>query len=437
MPRFSELQGEMNSRFSGHGNPDRRFAALDHPLRHRHVHGSRRALREPARADLHPALGLERARPPAPAPRRETCRRARTRHPRDAARSAPPSPPPRAPRSRWSSPGRCGARRARTGAQAPTGRPPTAPWRASRPRTARRGFCARLSPPGRLSRKRTAITARPKTAAIAEWRWTTHSRVPAPSKSKRCDELALVGPRVGAGAGRDRPGEDRQLPERDQRPDRPDAEPVAGGAPLARLVARAPGEGEGGVEEQHREDEMAHHQARGEVVLDDQGAEDRLAQHPERQQRPEDRQVPAEGPAEEGQARGGDHGEADEAGQQPVAVLDHRVGVERRHVAAVALGPVRAAEAGAGEPHAGAGQHDQRQRREGDHRHLRVELGRDAEPQSLADRHDRMMPTAAAGRGGRISLWISSRRPCRPAARRLCRRSTRPGTGPGRRVLRG
>ena len=55
-------------------------------------------------------------------------------------------------------------------------------------------------------------------------------------------------------------------------------------APLAGLVARAPGEREGGVEQQHREDEVAHHQARGEVVLDDQGAEDRLADHAERQQ---------------------------------------------------------------------------------------------------------------------------------------------------------
>ena len=85
------------------------------------------------------------------------------------------------------------------------------------------------------------------------------------------------------------------------------------------------------------------------------------------------------GTAEPGERAGGDHGEADEAGQDPVAELDHGVGFERRCRAAVALGPVRAAEAGAGQAHAGAGQHDQRQRPEGDQRDGGVELWRDAE----------------------------------------------------------
>ena len=182
------------------------------------------------------------------------------------------------------------------------------------------------------------------------------------------DELAGVGAGVRARGGGDRAGEDRQLAERDQRPHRPDAEPVARAPPLPGLIARAPGQREGRVEQHHREDEVEHHQPRGEVVLDDQGAEDRLADHPQRQQRAEQRQVPAVGPAEEGEDAGGDHGDADEPGQQPVAVLDHRVGVERRHGLAVALGPVRAAEAGAGEPHAGAGEDDQRQRAERDQR---------------------------------------------------------------------
>ena len=194
------------------------------------------------------------------------------------------------------------------------------------------------------------------------------------------DELALVGAGVGPGAGRDRPGEDRQLAERDQRPHRPDAEPVAGGAPLARLVARAPGEGEGGVEQQHREDEVAHHQPRCEVVLDDQRAEDRLAEHAQRQQRPEER------PGARGRACGRRPRPAAAITARPTKPVSSRLpysitawvssGGTR---AAVALGPVRAAEARAGEPHAGAGEDDQRQRREGDQRHLRVELGRDAE----------------------------------------------------------
>ena len=37
------------------------------------------------------------------------------------------------------------------------------------------------------------------------------------------------------------------------------------------------------------------------VVLDHQGAEDRLADHPQRQQRAEQGEVPAEGAAEEGE----------------------------------------------------------------------------------------------------------------------------------------
>ena len=119
---------------------------------------------------------------------------------------------------------------------------------------------------------------------------------------------------------------------------------------------------------------MAHHQAGGEVVLDDERAEDRLADHPERQQRAEQGEVPAEGPAEPSERAGGDHGEADEAGQQPVAVLDHRMGVERRHGLAVAFGPVGAAETRAREAYRGPGQHDQRERCEGDQRHLGVAL---------------------------------------------------------------
>ncbi len=75
---------------------------------------------------------------------------------------------------------------------------------------------------------------------------------------------------------------------------------------------------------------MEHHQPRGEVVLDDLGTEDRLGDHPQRQQRPEQRQVPAVGATEEGQHAGGDHRDAHEPGQDPVGVLDHRVGFERR-----------------------------------------------------------------------------------------------------------
>ena len=189
----------------------------------------------------------------------------------------------------------------------------------------------------------------PKRAAIAEWRWTTHSSVPVPSKSKRWTSSPSWSPAWGPEPVDDRPGDDRQLAERDQGPHRPDAEAVGGAPPLSGLVARAPGKGEGGVEQDHREDEVAHHELGSEVVLDHQRAEHRLADHAERQQDAEEGQVPAVGPAEEGERAGRDDREPDEAGDDPVSVLDHRVELDRRHRAAVALGPVRAAETGAGE----------------------------------------------------------------------------------------
>ena len=224
-----------------------------------------------------------------------------------------------------------------------------------------------------------AIVARPKTVAMTAWRCDDPFERPGALEIEAADELAGVGPGVRPGGGGDGAGGDRQLAERDQGADGPDAESVAGAPSLPGFVASAPGEREGGVEQQHREDEVAHHQAGGEVVPDDLAAEDRLADHAEWQQCTEQRQVPAEGPAKPGEDAGGDHDEADEAGQDPVAELDHGVGVERRHGLAVALGPVRAAEAGAGQAHAGAGQHDQRERPERDQGDGGVELRRDAE----------------------------------------------------------
>ena len=87
----------------------------------------------------------------------------------------------------------------------------------------------------------------------------------------------------------------------------------------------------------------------------------------ERQQHAEPREVAAERPPAPRQRARGDRGEADEARDHAVAVLDPGVRLQRRRDAAVALGPVRAAEARAGEAHRGAREDDQRQRSE---RHL-------------------------------------------------------------------
>ena len=72
------------------------------------------------------------------------------------------------------------------------------------------------SPPSRASRNQTATAEMPKIAAITECRSTTHRSVSAPLKSKRLTMLALVVAGVRARGGADRPGEDRQLAERDQ-----------------------------------------------------------------------------------------------------------------------------------------------------------------------------------------------------------------------------
>ena len=111
------------------------------------------------------------------------------------------------------------------------------------------------------------------------------------------------------------------------------------------------------------------------VVLDDERAEDRLADDAERQQRPEQRQVPAERAAEEGEDAAAITAMPTKPVKQPVAVLDHRVDVERRHRPAVALGPVRAAEArsrSAAPPAPVRTISDSAA--EGDQRHLGVEL---------------------------------------------------------------
>ena len=83
--------------------------------------------------------------------------------------------------------------------------------------------------------------------------------------------------------------------------------------PLARLVARAPGQRRGRDEDQHREREVAHHEAGREVVADREAAEHRLADDAERQQHAERGEVAPERPPPPRERAGGDRGEPDEA----------------------------------------------------------------------------------------------------------------------------
>ena len=59
------------------------------------------------------------------------------------------------------------------------------------------GRIARRSPPRRRSSSQTAIAPMPNRAAIAAWRWTTHSSVPVPSKSKRLTSWLPLAPAWG------------------------------------------------------------------------------------------------------------------------------------------------------------------------------------------------------------------------------------------------
>ena len=105
---------------------------------------------------------------------------------------------------------------------------------------------------------------------------------------------------------------------------------------------------------------MAHDPAGRQAVEHGHPAEDRLRGHAERHQRGEDGQVAAERAAQKRGQEGEHRAERDHAGQQPIAVLDGAVGVELGlDDRAVALGPRRAAQPRAGQPHAGAGEDDQ------------------------------------------------------------------------------
>ena len=133
------------------------------------------------------------------------------------------------------------------------------------------------------------------------------------------------GVRSRGGGGRAR--EDRDRAEREQCTRRPDSDAIGAARPLARLVPRAPGERDGGDQDQHREPEVGHHEAGSEVVAHGEAAEHGLGDDADREQHAEQRQVAPVGTPPEGQRAGGHGDQADDAGQQAVAVLDDRVGV--------------------------------------------------------------------------------------------------------------
>ena len=179
------------------------------------------------------------------------------------------------------------------------------------------------------------------------------------------DHLTGEAAGVGPGGGGRRAGEDRQRPERRQRSDRPHADPVVGRA--AAIPART---------------WLRHASATAAIRITIDSAKCAItkpgarcsrtvkppstawASDAERQQQRQDRQVPPERAPRERQHRRHHRDHPDHARDRPVAELDQRVRAERRQRRAPALRPVLAAEPRVGQPHGGAGQHDQGQRRQ-------------------------------------------------------------------------
>ena len=139
----------------------------------------------------------------------------------------------------------------------------------------------------------------------------------------------------------------------------------------------APGEQGGGRDDQHRQREVAHHPAVVEIAAHGEAPEDRLADHAEWQQPAEPDEIAPVGSPAQRQKPGGAGGDRDRHGQQSVGELDQGMRIQRRIDVAVALRPGRAAETGPGQPHGGAGEHDQGERDERRVRDIRVLTGRD------------------------------------------------------------
>ncbi len=150
---------------------------------------------------------------------------------------------------------------------------------------------------------------------------------------------------------------------------------------------RAPVEHDAGDEDQHREHEVAHDETGLEVVEHGEAAEQDLRDDAERQQHREPHQVAAVGPPAIGAQQRRERREADEAGQQPVAELDHAVRVElavERRLGA--LRPCRAAEPRPGDADRDPRHHDQRERNERHAGDQRIAGGGDDELQHSAQK---------------------------------------------------
>ena len=224
---------------------------------------------------------------------------------------------------------------------------PTAPWAASSTAvsaTGRRTSAAGVATAQQQHRRRRPLR-RAASRFCACW-WIAQSSVAPPFHSSRSIVSPVPAPPAcGPAAVAAVPRKIDECAERQRGPHGPHRVAVELARALSGLIARAPRERRGGDEDQHREREMAHHEAGREVVADGEAAEHGLADDAERQQHAERGEVAAERPPPPGECARRDRGKPDEARDQAVAVLDPSVRLKRRRDAAVALGPVRTARA--------------------------------------------------------------------------------------------
>ena len=203
----------------------------------------------------------------------------------------------------------------------------------------------------------------------------TQSSVPVPLKVRRPTRSPVpAAPAWGPAAVAAVPAK-IAMAQGQERARQPGDEAAVAGRGLVALAAGAPGQGEGGHKHEHAQAEVGHDVARGELVGDGDAAEHGLGDDAQRQQGAQPDQIAAARLAQERPREGGHGDEADDAADEAVAVLDHRVGLQRRHDGAEALGPVRAAQATAGQTHARAREHDDAERDQGDRREAGVGAG--------------------------------------------------------------
>ena len=272
-------------------------------------------------------------------------------------------------------------RRSRPTAASPARRAPTPSRRAPRAGTARSR--ARPAPPSAGTRGRAGARARRRrrggarttrrrrertraARASAPWRLTSHATVSAPLKSSRSTMSPVPEPPAcGPAAVATVPAAIVTKPSANSAhtaratPSRRRARPASHAGRARQNSTHA------GHDHHHREDQVGHHPAGREAVEHGQPAHHGLAER---------RRAAAAPPSSARSRRNGRRAKAstnaatardpDDAGQQPVAELDVGVGAElgRQAPVLVAVGPVRAAEAGAGDAHGRAGEDDQHER---------------------------------------------------------------------------